>query len=166
MSMLQPIRYVRLFLSAGALSACAIMVCSPAHALADCQAGCSANGSQVSLLDAGSSLLGAGSSLLGTGSGLADGGARALARTIVPPQYFPSFDQVITHESGWNVFALNFQSGAYGLGQALPAIKMSSTGADWLWDPATQIRWTYDYMCERYGNPDNAWAFWQVHHWY
>ncbi|WP_227983940.1 transglycosylase SLT domain-containing protein [Nocardia spumae] len=91
---------------------------------------------------------------------------RTVALTIVPAPQFPSFDQVITHESSWNPFAINPESGAYGLGQALPPEKMASHGADWMFNPVTQIRWTYDYMVERYGSPDGAWAFWQSHHWY
>ncbi|MFI6776054.1 transglycosylase SLT domain-containing protein [Nocardia sp. NPDC050412] len=93
-------------------------------------------------------------------------GTRALALTVVPLHQFPAFDAVITHESGWDVFAINPKSGAYGLGQALPAEKMQTHGADWRINPLTQIRWTYDYMNDRYGSPDGAWAFWQQHHWY
>ncbi|WP_433600781.1 transglycosylase SLT domain-containing protein [Nocardia sp. CA-135953] len=93
-------------------------------------------------------------------------GTRALALTVVPLHQFPAFDAVITHESGWDVFAINPKSGAYGLGQALPAEKMQTHGADWRFNPLTQIRWTYDYMNERYGSPNGAWAFWQTHHWY
>ncbi|MEV6336998.1 transglycosylase SLT domain-containing protein [Nocardia vinacea] len=93
-------------------------------------------------------------------------GTRALALTVVPLHQFPAFDAVITHESGWDVFAINPKSGAYGLGQALPAEKMQTHGADWRFNPLTQIRWTYDYMNARYGSPDGAWAFWQEHHWY
>ncbi|WP_218007506.1 transglycosylase SLT domain-containing protein [Nocardia vinacea] len=93
-------------------------------------------------------------------------GTRALALTVVPLHQFPAFDAVITHESGWDVFAINPKSGAYGLGQALPAEKMQTHGADWRFNPLTQIRWTYDYMNARYGSPDGAWAFWQQHHWY
>ena len=85
---------------------------------------------------------------------------------MVPLLEFPAFDAVITHESAWDVFAINPDSGAYGLGQALPAEKMQTHGADWRFNPLTQIRWTYDYMNERYGSTDGAWAFWQKHHWY
>jgi hypothetical protein len=64
------------------------------------------------------------------------------------------------------VHATNPSSGAYGLGQALPAGKMSAAGANWRDDAATQIRWAYNYMNSRYGSPNAAWAFWQGHHWY
>jgi hypothetical protein len=91
---------------------------------------------------------------------------RALALTVVPIHQFPAFDAVIMCESGWNTFAINPTSGAYGLGQALPPEKMETHGPDWRFNPLTQIRWTYDYMNQRYGGPDGAWAFWQEHHWY
>ncbi|MGN2641220.1 hypothetical protein ACTD5D_34665 [Nocardia takedensis] len=93
-------------------------------------------------------------------------GLKGLALTVVPLHQFPAFDAVITRESGWNVFALNWGSGAYGLGQALPANKMFTHGWDWAFNPLTQIRWTYDYMVDRYGGPDQAWEFWQRNHWY
>ncbi|GAB2703097.1 aggregation-promoting factor C-terminal-like domain-containing protein [Nocardia thraciensis] len=91
---------------------------------------------------------------------------KTMALLIVPPHQFPAFDNVITRESGWNTFAVNKESGAYGLGQALPAHKMGTHGLDWCCNPLTQIRWTYDYMNQRYGGPDGAWAFWQSHGWY
>ena len=92
--------------------------------------------------------------------------SRAVALTIVPLPQFPAFDNVITHESSWNPYATNPKSGAYGLGQALPPEKMAAYGPDWQVNPVTQIRWAYDYMIERYGGPDGAWAFWQSHGWY
>ncbi|MBF6171829.1 lytic transglycosylase domain-containing protein [Nocardia blacklockiae] len=91
---------------------------------------------------------------------------KTMALFIVPPHQFPAFDNIITRESGWNTFAINPESGAYGLGQALPAYKMSTHGPDWCCNPVTQLRWTYDYMNQRYGSPDGAWAFWQSHGWY
>ncbi|MEV0294737.1 lytic transglycosylase domain-containing protein [Nocardia sp. NPDC050710] len=97
---------------------------------------------------------------------LARSSVKVVALTIVPAHQFQSFDNIITRESGWDVFAVNPASGAYGLGQALPPEKMGTHGPDWLFNPVTQIRWTYDYMNARYGSPDRAWAFWQIHHWY
>ncbi|MET7767161.1 lytic transglycosylase domain-containing protein [Nocardia sp. NPDC005366] len=93
-------------------------------------------------------------------------GIKGMALTIVPIHQFPAFDNVITRESGWDVFATNPSSGAYGIGQALPPEKMRTHGIDWRFNPMTQIRWTYDYMVDRYGSPEGAWAFWQEHHWY
>jgi hypothetical protein len=71
-------------------------------------------------------------------------------------------------ESGWNPQALNASSGAFGIPQALPASKMSSAGADWQTNPATQIRWGLGYIKDRYGSPAAAWAFETSHtpNWY
>ncbi|MFJ9459784.1 lytic transglycosylase domain-containing protein [Kitasatospora sp. NPDC101447] len=87
-----------------------------------------------------------------------------LAASIVPADQLASFSQIISHESGWNVTATNASSGAYGLGQALPGNKMASAGADWKTSASTQIKWAYDYMNGRYGSPNQAWAYWQIHH--
>lgn len=61
-------------------------------------------------------------------------------------------------ESGWQYNATNATSGAYGIPQALPGDKMASAGADWLTNPATQIKWGLGYIKGRYGNPCGAWA--------
>ncbi|MFB7721856.1 MULTISPECIES: transglycosylase SLT domain-containing protein [unclassified Nocardia] len=91
---------------------------------------------------------------------------KAMALSIVPLDQFGAFDQIISHESSWRVFAVNPSSGAYGLAQALPAHKMGEEGPDWIFNPLTQLRWAYKYMNERYGSPMAAWAFWQEHNWY
>ncbi|MFF2557925.1 transglycosylase SLT domain-containing protein [Nocardia sp. NPDC058058] len=91
---------------------------------------------------------------------------KAMALSIVPLDQFGAFDQIISHESSWRVFAVNPASGAYGLAQALPAHKMGAEGPDWIFNPLTQLRWAYKYMNERYGSPMAAWAFWQEHNWY
>ncbi|WP_042372917.1 transglycosylase SLT domain-containing protein [Streptacidiphilus neutrinimicus] len=92
--------------------------------------------------------------------------AQSLAASIVPADQLSSFDQIISHESGWNVTATNASSGAYGLGQALPGNKMASVGADWQTNPTTQIKWALSYMNSTYGSPNAAWSFWQTHGWY
>jgi hypothetical protein len=91
---------------------------------------------------------------------------QALAASIVPAGQLASFDQIISHESGWNVTATNASSGAYGLGQALPGSKMASVGGDWQTNPTTQITWALNYMNSTYGSPNAAWSFWQTHGWY
>ncbi|MFF7636189.1 LysM peptidoglycan-binding domain-containing protein [Kitasatospora sp. NPDC008050] len=88
---------------------------------------------------------------------------QALAASIVPADQLASFDQIITHESGWSVTATNPSSGAYGLPQALPGNKMASVGSDWATNPATQIKWALQYMNQTYGSPNQAWVFWQAH---
>jgi hypothetical protein len=62
-------------------------------------------------------------------------------------------------ESGWVYDAQNTASGAYGIPQSLPASKMASAGADYLTNPATQIKWGLGYIQGRYGSPCGAWNF-------
>lgn len=91
---------------------------------------------------------------------------QAMARQIVPADQFQCFSNIVDHESSWNYQADNPTSDAYGLMQALPGSKMSSAGADWQTNPATQIKWGLSYMEDRYGGPCGAWEFWQANNWY
>ncbi|MFE6196500.1 transglycosylase SLT domain-containing protein [Streptomyces sp. NPDC057838] len=91
---------------------------------------------------------------------------QAMARQMVPAGQFQCFSNIVDHESDWNYKAVNPSSGAYGLFQALPGSKMSSVGADWQTNPATQIKWGLNYMNDRYGSPCDAWSFWQANRWY
>jgi hypothetical protein len=69
-------------------------------------------------------------------------------------------------ESGWNVYASNPSSGAYGIPQALPGSKMASAGSDWESNAATQIRWGLRYIKSLYGSPCGAWSHEQSSGWY
>lgn len=69
-------------------------------------------------------------------------------------------------ESGWNTFAANKSSGAYGIPQALPGSKMGSAGGDWATNPATQITWGLGYITARYGDPCGAYGASQSKGWY
>ncbi|GAB2986702.1 transglycosylase SLT domain-containing protein [Streptomyces pseudoechinosporeus] len=91
---------------------------------------------------------------------------QAIARQMVPAGQFQCFSAIVDHESDWNHRADNPTSDAYGLMQALPGSKMSSAGADWATNPATQIKWGLNYMEDRYGSPCGAWEFWQANNWY
>ncbi|MEU2669199.1 transglycosylase SLT domain-containing protein [Streptomyces sp. NPDC007164] len=92
---------------------------------------------------------------------------QAMARQIVPADQFQCFSNIVNVESSWNYRASNPSSGAYGLVQALPGSKMATAGADWMTNPATQIKWGLNYMNSgRYGSPCAAWSFWQANHWY
>jgi hypothetical protein len=91
---------------------------------------------------------------------------QAMAQQMVAGGQFQCFSNIVSHESGWNYRAVNASSGAYGLFQALPGSKMSSVGADWQTNPATQIKWGLNYMNSRYGSPCEAWSFWQANSWY
>jgi peptidoglycan DL-endopeptidase CwlO len=43
---------------------------------------------------------------------------------------------------------------------------MSSAGADWRTNAATQIRWGLTYIHDRYGSPCGAWSHEQELNWY
>lgn len=79
---------------------------------------------------------------------------------------FAYVNYIISRESGWNAFARNTRSGAYGLCQALPGTKMASAGADWETNPVTQLRWCSGYAVGRYGSWSAAYNFWLANHWW
>jgi hypothetical protein len=83
-----------------------------------------------------------------------------------PASQFGCLQQLWQQESGWNPYATNPSSGAYGIPQALPGSMMASAGPDWRTDPATQIRWGLGYIKQRYGSPCGAWAHEQAVGWY
>ncbi|MFD8086412.1 transglycosylase SLT domain-containing protein [Kitasatospora sp. NPDC059722] len=120
----------------------------------------------AAILAGAAGLTALGAAVVPAAASAATASPQAIAAQIVPADQLASFSQIISHESGWNVTATNPSSGSYGLGQALPASKMASAGADWKTNPATQIKWALDYMNTRYGSPNAAWTFWQGHHWY
>jgi hypothetical protein len=62
-------------------------------------------------------------------------------------------DSLWSRESGWQTYASNGSSGAYGIPQALPASKMASAGSDWRTNPITQISWGLSYIAGSYGSP-------------
>ncbi len=70
-----------------------------------------------------------------------------------------AMDYIITHESGWNLYAQN-SSGACGLPQAYPCSKIT-------WgDAASQINWFINYCVGRYGSINGAYAHWLNYHSY
>jgi hypothetical protein len=68
-------------------------------------------------------------------------------------QQWSCLDALWTRESGWDPYADNSSSGAYGVPQALPADKMAAFGSDWRTNPVTQIRWGLWYIATTYGTP-------------
>jgi hypothetical protein len=98
-------------------------------------------------------------------------GAQAIARGMLG-QYgwgddqFGCLVELWNHESGWNVYASNPSSGAYGIPQALPGSKMATAGADWETNAATQISWGLGYISGRYGSPCGAWDTFNSQGWY
>jgi len=79
---------------------------------------------------------------------------------------FSCLEPLWEQESGWNVYAENPSSGAYGIPQAMPGSEMASAGADWQTDAATQIKWGLSYIQDRYGSPCGAWDHEEADGWY
>jgi hypothetical protein len=82
------------------------------------------------------------------------------------PWQFHYLDLLWIRESGWNPYAANPYSGAYGIPQALPGSKMASAGADWRTNARTQIIWGMGYIKSRYGTPWGAWQHELQYGWY
>ena len=79
---------------------------------------------------------------------------------------FKYLNRLWATESGWNRYATNPYSGAYGIPQAFPGNKMSSAGPGWQWDARTQIRWGMRYIQDRYRTPYWAWRQLHAYGWY
>ena len=87
-------------------------------------------------------------------------GAQAVAADLIAANYptwnssqISCLDQLWTNESHWNFKAHNYRSGAHGIPQALPAVKMEVIALDWRTNPVTQIRWGLKYIKARHGTP-------------
>lgn len=91
-------------------------------------------------------------------------GAKKVAQEVMKTKYmwgkyqFSCLDKLWTRESHWNYRAHNRRSGAHGIPQALPAIKMDVIADDWRTNPVTQIRWGLHYIDVRYETPCRAWS--------
>jgi hypothetical protein len=91
-------------------------------------------------------------------------GAKKVAKSIMSAEYewgddeYACLNRLWTKESHWNYKAHNYRSGAHGIAQALPAIKMEVISSDWRTNPVTQIRWGLRYIDSRYSTPCKAWA--------
>jgi hypothetical protein len=96
---------------------------------------------------------------------------RVLAVALMSPRgwsdrQWKCLDRLWAQESHWNHLARNRWSGAYGIPQALPGMKMRSAGTDWRNSAATQIKWGLGYIAKRYGSPCAAWGHAEAAGWY
>ena len=88
---------------------------------------------------------------------------RELARYMAKENYgweneqFTCLNRLWGKESAWNHLADNPTSSAFGIAQML--------GEDSV-IPKVQIRNGLRYILHRYGNPCEAWSFWQRNNWY
>ncbi len=107
------------------------------------------------------------------------GGGSALANMRLAQALYPAYSSgpawnawnyVAMAESGWNQYADNPTSGAYGIAQALPFTKYPQAGwPSWAGgssNPTAQITWMWDYMAQRWGGPINAASNEAQYHWY
>jgi hypothetical protein len=117
--------------------------------------------------------LAAAAAAAGPGGGTPSANA-ALAKKLYPAYatgpVWDAWNAVAMAESGWNQFATNPTSGAYGIPQALPFTKMpkaawpaSAGGSS---NPTAQIEWMWNYMAATYGGPIGAAAHEAAYHWY
>ena len=93
--------------------------------------------------------------------------AHRLYASQLSPASWAAWNFVAMAESGWNNFARNPSSGAYGIAQALPPTKYPFAGqAAGGSNPTAQITWMWDYMMSRYGGPLGAQAHEAAFRWY
>ena len=91
-------------------------------------------------------------------------GAKMVAKSIMLSEYawgadqFTCLNRLWTKESHWNYRARNKRTGAHGIPQAYPAIRMESISSDWRTHPVTQIRWGLRYIEARDMSPCAALA--------
>lgn len=70
-------------------------------------------------------------------------------------------------ESGWNQYADNPSSGAYGIPQALPPTKLPAAGQQSGGSSVSaQETWGIQYIAGVYGSPSAAWAHEVANNWY
>jgi uncharacterized protein YabE (DUF348 family) len=99
-----------------------------------------------------------------------------MALAGIAPGDYQYADYIISHESGWCPTKAQGQYGGcpaysgyvpsyggYGLCQSTPGSKMASAGADWAYNPITQLRWCSNYA-QRYGGWAGAYAHWLSYH--
>lgn len=102
---------------------------------------------------------------------LRDRNPRDIARALLPeygfaPSEFSCLDALYVSESDWDPHADNPTSSAYGIPQALTGGTHDDLPADYMTNPASQIRWGLSYIKESYGTPCAAWSFKQANNWY
>ncbi len=85
-----------------------------------------------------------------------------MAAAGIPDMY--STHKLIINESGCRPTAVNPDSGACGIPQALPCSKIAHCGVE----PVCQLRWMDSYVKDRYGTWENALSMWYSRspHWY
>lgn len=89
-----------------------------------------------------------------------------LKEAHIPKKFWNAMNYIFSHESSWNPKARNPSTGTYGLGQMQGYNLHYYRKHGGVNNTLAQVRGSYDYMNDRYGNPINAMHFWQSHNWY
>ena len=112
---------------------------------------------------------GGGAGVPGPGGGAPAANA-ALARKMYPAwgsgAEWAAWNAVEMREAGWNQYARNASSGAYGIPQALPPSKMGAAANPPESNVHAQISWMISYIKGRYGDPIGALAHENAYGWY
>lgn len=79
----------------------------------------------------------------------------------------PAESWILQRESGFNTYAKNPKSSAFGLGQLILSNRKKYLGSDYATtDARKQLQAFRMYVHDRYGTADNAVKFWQTKGWY
>ncbi len=89
--------------------------------------------------------------------------AKDILSSTYPTEEWQPFYLLVMSESGFNPRSLNRSSGACGIPQALPCSKLPQGINTSVED---QIKWTIEYIKDRYGSPSAAWSYHLHTGWY
>jgi len=108
----------------------------------------------------------------GPGLRMPPGSPRQIAKALLRHRFhwkrwqFKYLNRLWAAESGWDRYASNPYSGAYGIPQAVPGSKMAAAGPGWRWNARTQIVWGLRYIKACYRTPYWAWLHQHEDGWY
>ena len=92
-------------------------------------------------------------------------GYRIMKRWGWKDRQWKFLDSLWTRESGWNQYADNPNSTAYGIPQALVVLH-DLHETRYMHKPRAQIRWGLSYIRDRYQTPKKAWLHSEENNWY
>jgi hypothetical protein len=128
----------------------------------------SANQAQISALGFNQTQGGGGTAQGATGPQTFQQHMSQAVQRGVDSSWVPLLSEIVKKESSFNPNAKNPKSTAYGYGQFLSSTRSNyekKTGLSYS-DPVNQLIMMAQYVKDRYGNPQNALAFWNKNRWY
>ena len=106
----------------------------------------------------------------GTGGALAGSALQELAYSMLQQRgwgvQWPAFNSLEVREAGWNMTATNPSSGAYGLAQFINGPSEYAQYGGNSTTAAGQLTAMLNYISQRYGDPNGAWAHEIADNWY